>query len=62
MRATEYLDLVSNGFDADRELRMSHFDSNTEKNREIITLKRRELKKHNKGITYGRAIVRRGIA
>ncbi len=45
MRATEYLDMIKNGFDADRELRMSHLNTKDLHTRETIKLKRREIKK-----------------
>lgn len=45
MRATEYLDMIKNGFNSERELRMTHLDSKNAQIREVIKLKRREIKK-----------------
>ncbi len=45
MRATEYLDMIENGFNPERELRMTHLDSKNPQIRELIKAKRREIKK-----------------
>ena len=45
MRATEALDIVKNGFNPERELRMSHLDSKDSQVREVVKLTRRALKK-----------------